>query len=268
MTSPIATDNAQGSGVPFQVERHEQIIELAMVKGRVDVRGLADRFGVTTETIRRDLAHLQDQKLVRRVHGGAVPWEGLRYEPLLNVRGALNAEEKHRISKRALEELPADGAILLDSGSTSAHLAQLLPNDRQLTVVTNSIPVAQALENNDAMEVVLIGGTLRKNTMALVDATGVKALSKIVVDVTFLCTDGASPTRGFTTPYTEEVAIKRAMISSARRVVSLFDHSKVGNDRLHWFASIDEVDTIITDTGVNEQTAAAFADLGPLVVRA
>ncbi|HZD22181.1 MAG TPA: DeoR/GlpR family DNA-binding transcription regulator, partial [Acidimicrobiia bacterium] len=217
---------------------------------------------------RRDLAHLQDQKLVRRVHGGAVPWEGLRYEPLLKVRGGLYPEEKHRIGKRALDELPSEGSILLDSGSTSAHLAQLLPQDRDLTVVTNSIPVAQALETNEAMEVVLIGGTLRKNTMALVDATGVDALSKIVVDVTFLCTDGASPKKGFTTPYTEEVAIKRAMISSARRVVALFDHSKVGNDRLHWFASIDEVDTIITDNGVSDEVASAFADLGPLVVRA
>lgn len=252
----------------FQVERHQQIVELAMVNGRVDVRGLADRFGVTTETIRRDLAYLQDQKLVRRVHGGAVPWEGLRYEPLLKVRGSLNAEEKHRISKRALEELPSEGSILLDSGSTSAHLAQLLPDDRPLTVVTNSIPAAQALENNEAMEVVLIGGTLRKNTMALVDATGVEALRRITVDVTFLCTDGASPTRGFTTPYTEEVAIKRAMISSARRVVALFDHSKVGNDRLHWFASIEDVDTIITDDAVSDQDATAFAELGPIVVRA
>ena len=267
MAGNLEATTSGGSGL-FQVERHEQIVELTMINGRVDVRSLAERFGVTTETIRRDLGHLQDEKLVRRVHGGAVPWEGLRYEPLLKVRGSLNAEEKHRISKRALEELPAEGSILLDSGSTSAHLAQLLPDDRQLTVVTNSIPAAQALENNEAMEVVLIGGTLRKNTMALVDATGVDALKKIVVDVTFLCTDGASPARGFTTPYTEEVAIKRAMISSARRVVALFDHSKVGNDRLHWFASIEEMDTIITDGAVSDQDATAFAELGPLIVRA
>jgi len=263
-----STGDEGAVGPLFQVQRHEQIIDLAMINGRVDVGGLADRFGVTTETIRRDLAHLQDQNLLRRVHGGAVPFEGLRHEPKLTVRGGLNAEEKIRISKRALEELPHEGSIIIDSGSTLSHFAELLPDDGQLTVVTNSIPVAQALEANEATEVILIGGSLRKNTMALVDSSGVESLRKIVVDVAFMCTDGVSPDRGFTTPYTEEVAIKRAMISSARRAVALFDHSKVGNDQLHWFASIDEMDTIITGSEVEEPVLAAFRDFGPLVVSA
>ena len=262
------TGAADGVGPLFQVERHEQIVELAMINGRVEVGGLAERFGVTTETIRRDLAQLQDHRLLRRVHGGAVPFEGLRHEPKLAIRGGLNPEEKHRISKRALEELPNDGAIIIDSGSTLAHFAELLPDDRQLTVVTNSIPVAQALEANEAIEVLLVGGSLKKNTMALVDSSGVESLRRIVVDVAFVSTDGVSAERGFTTPYTEEVAIKKAMISAARRVVALFDHSKVGNDQLHWFASIDEIDTLVTGIEVEEHTLAAFREFGPLVVTA
>ena len=234
----------------------------------MDVAELAERFDVTTETIRRDLTDLQDTRLIRRVHGGAVPWRSWLFEPKLEVRRGQNAEEKQRIAKIALEEVPDQGSIMIDSGSTTAHFADLLPLDHQLTVITNSIPVVQSLAATDHMELMVIGGTLRKNTMALVDASGAETLRDITVDVLFIGCDGASLERGFTTPYRDEVTIKHAMMASARRIVMMFDHSKIGNDQLLRFAFIDEVDRIITGSEVDDSTVARFQEKGPEVTLA
>lgn len=261
-------NDAVRSGSLSAPERQELIVELAMANRRVEVGDLARRFGVTTETIRRDLGLLQDQKLLRRVHGGAVPWQRWRHEPSLTVRDSQNAEEKHRIAKRALEELPAEGSLIIDSGSTSAHFATLLPNDRQLTVVTNSIPVVQVLATSEGIEVIMIGGTLKKNTMALVDSSGVETVGSMVVDVAILGADGVSAEHGFTTPYRDEVAIKRAMMSAARRSVLLTDHSKIGNDQLHRFAWVNEVDTVITGSEASDSDFEELRALCPLVIRA
>ena len=269
MTQPEtrAGDSGSRSGALFQVERREQIMERVLRDGRVDVADLALAFDVTSETIRRDLTDLQEERLVRRVHGGAVPWRSWIFEPQLRVRESQNVDEKRRIARAALQEVPEQGAILIDSGSTAAHLADLLDRDRQLTVITNSVPIVQSLATTERPEVVLIGGTLRRNTMAFVDETGVDMLRDLTVDVLFMGCDGVSPGRGFTTPYRSEAAIKRAMMASARRTVMMFDHSKVGNDQLLRFAPIGDVDLIITGAEVDDVTASLFEEQGPIVTR-
>lgn len=263
MTSSDTTDRPR-----FQSERQEEIARLALDAGRVEVADLAKRFAVTTETIRRDLSELERQQVVRRVHGGAVAYQRLRHEPMITVRDAHHAEEKRAIARRAIHELPTDGSILIDSGSTLAILAELIPHDCDLTVFTNSIPVIETLSGLDAVDVHVIGGRLKKNTMAMVDDTSVETVRELTVDVLFISTDRVSIERGFTTPYREEVAVKQAMIRAARRVVMLFDHHKIGNDQTFRFASIDEVDAIVTDTGVPEATLDAIGRMGPQVIRA
>lgn len=261
------SENAARSGVLFQFERREQIMERVLTKGSVDVSELAKEFEVTSETIRRDLTDLQRDRFVRRVHGGAVPWRSWIFEPKLERRESQNVEEKHRIARAALEEVPERGAILIDSGSTSAHLADLLDRDRDLTVITNSIPIVQSLATTERPEVVVIGGRLQRNTMAFVDESGVDMLREITVDVLFMGCDGVSPERGFTTPYRGEVAIKRAMMASARRTVMMFDHSKIGNDQLLRIAPVCDIDIIITGAKVSDAAAARLAEQGPTVTR-
>jgi DeoR family fructose operon transcriptional repressor len=250
----------------FQSERQQEIARLVLDAGRVEVADLAKRFAVTTETIRRDLSELDRRRILRRVHGGAVAYQRIRHEPLLNVRDTQHADEKRRIARRAVEELPGDGTIMIDSGSTTGFLAAMLPHDRELVVFTNSIPVIESLSTRDGVEVNVIGGLLKKNTMAMVDDTGVDTVRGLTVDVLFMSTDRVSPERGFTTPYREEVAIKRAMIKAARRVVMLFDHHKIGNDQIFQFATVDEVDTIVTDDGLPAATIRALRDMGPQVI--
>lgn len=263
MTTYEAGDRAR-----FQSERQDEIARLILDEGRVEVADLAQRFSVTTETIRRDLSQLDREQILRRVHGGAVPHQSVRHEPRVAVREALHAVEKHKIARRAVEELPGGGSIMIDSGSTLSIFAGMLPEDVELTVFTNSIPVIRSLALRPAVEVNVIGGLLRKETMAMVDSTGVDMVRELTVDVLFISTDRISPDRGFTTPYRPEVAIKQAMIEAARRVVMLFDHTKVGTDQLFRFANVGDVDTIITDDGIAPSTIHALEELGPQVIRA
>jgi DeoR family fructose operon transcriptional repressor len=255
------------AGATFQLERREQILERILRDGRVDVSQLAESFEVTGETIRRDLTDLQRDRLVRRVHGGAVPWRASMIVPALDVREGRNVDEKRRIGAAAAQEVPLRGSVLIDSGSTALHLADHLDRDRDLTVITNAVPIVRSLATTERPEVVVMGGTLQRRTMAMVDETAVDTLRDISVDVLFFSCDGVSPERGFTTPYRAEVAIKRAMMAAARRIVMMFDHSKVRNDQLFRFAAIDEVDLIITDTGVDDATVTLLESQGPVVIR-
>jgi len=252
----------------FQSQRQDEITALALERGRVDVSEIAERFNVTTETIRRDLAELQSRKVLRRVHGGAVPWERMRFEPLLANRGDLHHAEKRRIGVLAAQEVPDGGTVLVDSGSTTAQVCQALPHDRPVTVVTNSVLNAQILSDLDNAEVVILGGTMRKNTMAMVDALVVGLVEQLTVDALFISCDGMSPARGLTTPYTYESAVKQAMIRAARRVIVVADHSKLDNDQLFKFADWSAVDVLITDSAVTDAEFEELQSLVPIVHRA
>ena len=129
----------------FQTERQRVIVAETLSKGRVEVSELADRFRVTTETIRRDLSELQQQQLVRRVHGGAIPWERSRFEPMVLVRSDINDEEKRRLARAAIGELPIGGTVIIDSGSTLTRFAEAIPSTARLRVVTNALLIAQTL---------------------------------------------------------------------------------------------------------------------------
>ena len=252
----------------YAEERHQLIVEQARSAGRVDVGALAEQFEVTAETVRRDLTALERQGLLRRVHGGAIPVERLGFEPALAARDAAATAEKQRIAKAALAELPADGAILLDAGSTTARLAELLPVDRELTVVTNALPIAATLAARPNLTVHLLGGRVRGRTMATVDAWGARLLADTYVDVAFMGTNGISRERGLTTPDVAEAEIKRAMIAAARRTVVLADHTKVGVDHFARFGAIDDVDVLVTDSGIDPGIALDLDSAGVRVVQA
>ena len=255
-------------GPLFQAERRAQILKRVHDRGRVDVANLADEFRVTGETIRRDLTELQRERLVRRVHGGAVPWRGSMLVPRLAEREGHMVQEKRRIARAALAEVPERGTLIIDSGSTALHLADMLHRDRDLVVVTNSIPIMRSLATTERPKVIGLGGKLERRTMAFVDEAGVEMLADIRVDVLFFGCDGMSVDAGYSTPFRAEVALKRAMMACARRTVMMFDHSKVANEQLFRFAALDEVDIIYSDSGMDDLTAARIEEQGPRVVRA
>jgi DeoR family fructose operon transcriptional repressor len=250
----------------YAEERQQVILERARVKGRVDVAALAEEFVVTTETIRRDLTVLERHGVLRRVHGGAIPVERLGFEPTLSVRETVMTEEKERIARAALAELPEAGTILLDAGSTTARLADALPVDRELTVVTHSVNIALTLITRPNVTVMLVGGRLRSKTLASVDAWALQALRDTFVDVAFIATNGISVERGLTTPDPAEAMVKKAAIAAGRRCVLLADHTKVGNDHFARFADLGDIDTFITDKDIDDEVAAEIATAGPKVI--
>jgi DeoR family fructose operon transcriptional repressor len=252
----------------YAEERQQVILERARSKGRVDVTALAEEFTVTTETIRRDLTVLERHGVLRRVHGGAIPVERLGFEPALAAREGVMTTEKERIAKAALAELPEEGTILLDAGTTTARLAEILPADRDLTVVTHSVSIAMSLTTRPNLTVMLVGGRLRSRTLASVDAWALQSLKDIFVEVAFIASNGISAERGLTTPDSAEAMVKRAAIASARRAVLLADHTKVGNDYFARFADLSDIDTFITDNGIDAAVAAEIGAAGPKVITA
>jgi DeoR family fructose operon transcriptional repressor len=250
----------------YAEERQRAFLERARGQGRVDVAQLATEFSVTTETVRRDLTVLERHGLLRRVHGGAIPVERLGFEPALATRDTVMTAEKDRIAKACLAEIPAEGAILLDAGSTTARLAEHLPADRELTVVTHSVTIAMALSTRPNLTLMLVGGRLRSRTLAAVDSWALQSLRDTFVDVAFMATNGISVERGLTTPDTAEAAVKRAAIASARRTVLLADHTKVGNDHFARFGDVSDVDTFVTDAAIDPRVADDLAAAGPRVV--
>lgn len=252
----------------FAEQRQQRIVEQARLDGRVDVAELAAELAVTPETVRRDLTALERQGVLRRVHGGAMPVERLGFEPGLAARDAVRRAEKERIAKAALSELPVEGSILLDAGTTTARLAEAMPANRDLIVVTNSLPIALTLSVRPGLTVRLVGGRVRGRTQAVVDDWALRVLGDTYVDVAFVGTNGITVERGLTTPDPAEAAVKRAMVGAARRVVVLADHTKVGAEHFARFGDLEDVDVLITDAGLGTAETARLETAGVEVVRA
>jgi DeoR family fructose operon transcriptional repressor len=202
--------------------------------------------------------------LVRRVHGGAVPASSLAViESGLLERDQANTPEKERIARAALELLPPAGStILIDAGSTTNRLASLLPRDHRLVVFTHAVPVAARLAGHPQVELHLLPGRVRLTTQAAVGADTVAAISVLRADVVFLGSNGISVEHGLSTPDHDEAAVKRAMVESARQVVAVADASKVDVESPIRFASLAEVDVLVTDTGIDPADEAAFVAAG------
>ncbi|HVT68841.1 MAG TPA: DeoR/GlpR family DNA-binding transcription regulator [Trebonia sp.] len=250
----------------YAEERQVFILGVARREGRVDAGMLAEQLNVSAETIRRDLTALERQGVLRRTHGGAIPIQRLGFDPMLMTRASTMVEEKARIGKAAAEYLPAEGSILIDGGSTTAALAEVIPGDRLLTVLTGALPTALSLATRDNLTVLMPGGTIRPRSMCLVGPWAQRELGDVCVDTAFIGTNGLSVERGLTTSDQSEAVTKQAMIKAARRVVLLCDHSKIGADDFYRFAGLSEVDVLITDSGLDPDLAEDLRAAVPTVI--
>jgi DeoR family fructose operon transcriptional repressor len=252
----------------YAPERHRAILDVVARDGRASVVDLSDALAVAPETIRRDLSTLERQGLVRRVHGGAMPAGRLDFEPSVDSRSLVLTDEKMRIAQAAVSEIPTEGAIIVDAGTTTGTLVNLIPEHCVLTVVTNSVLHAAALANRPNITVLMLGGRVRMRTMATVDEWALESLKGLYADVSFVGTNGISAARGLTTPDRAEAQIKNSMLMSARRRIVLTDNTKFGDDHFACFGNLEDVDAVITDVNVDDDVRDEIEALGPVVVRA
>lgn len=251
----------------YAPQRHDAIVNAAQRWGRVEVNFLADQLHVTPETIRRDLAALEQLGKIRRVHGGALPISEQEQEPSVLDRLGQHPRAKERIAARALRELPQRGTLLLDSGTTTLAIAKAIPTSTELTVVTNSVAIAAVLLDRTGLTVHMLGGAIRQRTGACVGQWASDALEWMCIDVAFIGVNGFSLRRGMTTPDEGEATVKRAMVHSARRPIVVADSSKAGQERLHRFATVGEIGLLITDDELDDETATTLDAAGMEVIR-
>ncbi len=250
--------------LPYPEQRRELILAKLRADGRADAAAVATELGVTNETVRKDLVALEQLGLLRRVHGGAVPAGRISYEPPMRARTDF-AEEKARIARAALQHLPADGAILLDAGSTTSKLAELLPRDRAMRVYTNSLSIALSLADAPLLTVYTLGGRVRQASSAEVDDWAARSLADINVDVAFLSASAVSLERGLTTTDASEAAVKRLMCASGRRRILLADHSKFGRVSTCRHAELSDMDVVITDDSIEPKLLESIRSSGVYV---
>ncbi|AWB84165.1 DeoR/GlpR family DNA-binding transcription regulator [Corynebacterium liangguodongii] len=256
----------------YAEERRRQIASLTAIEGRVNVTDLAEKFHVTAETVRRDLAVLHRQGVVHRVHGGAVASQSfLTTEFSLDARSRSASTAKSAIAQAALRFVPehSEGGIFLDAGTSISAFAKLLATDPRAAswpIVTNSLPIALDLSTAGLPHVHLLGGSVRAITQAVVGAMALRSLALMRADVAFIGTNALSVDHGLSTADAQEAAIKSAMVTNARMVVVLCDSTKIGNDYLVSFASLDDIDVVVTDSGAPESIVSELTERGVEVV--
>lgn len=237
----------------YAEERQRQIVSLTAIEGRVSVAELADRFGVTAETIRRDLSALHSEGLLQRVHGGAVANQSFRTEEYpVDARSRAASGAKSAIAQAALAYIPSHtgSEVFLDSGTTTADFAALLGGHEpahRCSIITNSLPIALDLSAAGLPDVQLLGGSVRAISQAVVGTTALRTLALIRAEVAFIGTNALSVEHGLSTADAQEAAVKSAMVTNARKVVVLCDSTKLGNDYLVSFAPLGTVDVLVTD---------------------
>ncbi|SUD48542.1 Glycerol-3-phosphate regulon repressor [Nocardia otitidiscaviarum] len=247
--------------------RQSQILEFARTRGRVDVLGLATELGVAAETIRRDLRLLADRRLVKRVHGGAIPLESAAFESSLEYRSRVDLAQKHRIAAAAADLLHGAETVYIDEGFTPRLIAEKLA-DRELTVVTASLLAAEALADSDTVTVLLLGGRMRGRTLATVDHWALRMLDELTIDLAYLGTNGISLDHGLTTPDPAVAAVKGLAVRRSTRRVLVAADGKFGMTSFCRFAEIGDFEAIITGAELDPVQAQRFEALGTTVVRA
>jgi DeoR family transcriptional regulator, aga operon transcriptional repressor len=251
-----------GSGAQMLIEeRRQHILSLAQQHGRVLVEELSESLGISRITIRKDLDYLQLRGALQRTHGGALlPQAGALFDPSLKEKEGLHLQEKQRIAAAAVNLVQEGQCVLLDSGTTTTAIARALKKFSRLTIITNAVNIAAELSGTD-FEVLLTGGSLRKNSFSLVGPLAEEMLHDMHADILFLGVDGFDFEIGLTTPNVLESRVNRAMVKAAEKVVAACDSTKFNRRSLSKIVDAAAVHHVVTDSGIQNETAEMLRNL-------
>jgi DeoR family transcriptional regulator of aga operon len=257
------TDSPPAILIPvLNEERRRAILDLLTHQGRVLVTELSRQFETSQVTIRKDLEILHAHGLVHRTHGGALPSrEGALEDPTLREKEKLHHQEKLRIADSAVKKVKEGQVLILDSGTTTTAIARALRNFQNLTIITNAVNIAAELAGT-AVEVILTGGTLRKNSFSLVGPIAEETLRRLSADLLFLGVDGFDVHFGLSTPNLLEAKVNRVMVEIAKKTVAVCDSSKFGRRSLSLIAPPSALHEVITDRAVPKSDIRALKQAG------
>jgi DeoR family transcriptional regulator of aga operon len=239
-------------------ERRREILDLLQAEGRVLVGDLSRRFRTSLITIRKDLQALHHLGQLERTHGGALPMKtGALYDRTLREKERIHRREKLRIAAAAAAMIRQGQVVILDSGTTTTAIAKACRHLKNLTIITNATNVAEELAGT-SVEVILTGGTLRRNSFSLVGPLAEESLHRLSADLLFLAVDGFDVRYGLTTPNLLEARVNRAMAKAARRTIVVCDSSKFGRRSLSLIMPTSEVHETITDRNIGKKDLKAL----------
>ncbi|MGN6648789.1 DeoR/GlpR family DNA-binding transcription regulator [Trinickia sp.] len=247
-------------------QRKKAILGALKRDGQVLASELSTTFGVSEDTIRRDLRELAAEGLLQRVHGGALP-----VSPAIapfEQRRDIDSAAKRQIARRAAKMIAPGQTVIIDGGTTSALLVKELPADLRATIVTHSPSVATALAEHPSVDVILIGGRLYKHSIVAVGATAMEGISRIHADLYFMGVTGIHPTEGLSTGDFEEAAIKRALAARAAETVVLASSSKLNAASQFIIGDITLAQTIVVEKTTDSELTKPIEAAGVTVVRA
>lgn len=226
-------------------DRQSAILQYLTEKGVASVATLAHEFHVSEMTIRRDLTELESQRALQRTYGGATVYDPTIFEVSLQAKTTQFIEEKRRISKAAADLVQDGDIIILDAGSTTMLVAKFLKT-KNITVITNALNIAADLSDCANIQLYIAGGHLRQGVLAIVGPETAAFFENIHADKIFIGTDGIDIRGGLMVPDLNEAHTKRAMAQSAKELIAVADHSKIGRSTLSTIVPLSKVDLVIT----------------------
>lgn len=247
-------------------ERQKQILALLTRQGRLSVNEIVEQFSISVATARRDLESLASQGKVERVHGGVIAIEQAPPELPILERENEQADEKSRIGLSAANLIADKETVFLGSGTTVLEVARNLRNRKNLTVITNSLPVLNALAGAEGVTVICLGGMLRDSEMSFIGHITEQALTEVRADKVIIGTRGVSLEHGLTNDYLQETLTDRAIMKIGREVVLVADHTKVNRVATVLLAPLDSMQTFVTDSKADKKFITALKKQGIRVI--
>jgi DeoR/GlpR family transcriptional regulator of sugar metabolism len=249
------------------VERHEAIVEAVNAAQAVSTDELVRRLGVSPETVRRDLALLEEKGALRRVHGGAAPVATRRViEPSYSERAVIGQQAKAQMARVVVDLLEGGQTVVIDIGTTAVAVAQAIPRSFTGTVVTPSLPVAVELADRPGVEVLMAGGRVRAGDLACSNAYTKSFFTDLYADVALLGSGGVHAEAGLTDFHLDEIDVRRTIIANSARSYILADSSKVGQVAPYRVCALSAVTGLITDQPADAAITAAFEETGGVVL--
>ena len=243
-------------------ERHKHILDCLARDGYVRVAEMAKELDVTTVTIRKDLKYLEEKKLLYRTHGSASPVNPQTQEVEVREKEKIHIDKKRRIAMADAQLIEPDDSIIIASGSTVQMLGDFIQPQGHLTVVTSSLKTAVQLNSMDRVDVIQLGGNVRKNSLSVVGVYTSQFFEQITCSKLFLGVDGIDLDYGITNSNIEEALLNIKMIEASQRTIIMADSSKFGRRGFGRICNLDRIDVIITDSGITASVARAIEDAG------